>query len=117
MDEASALRDAPRRPRVGVPGACACAWSEMRHRSSRAAYLALSKGSAKEAVEHLQALRQDTLTAHRHYFRLGSHTTFGALLDAGRTDQGGGDLYSVVKLARRRAFTERYCDFRTAKIG
>jgi len=83
------------------PAPARCAWSEIAdHRSLASAYLALSKGSAKEAVEHLQALRQDTLTAHRHYFRLRVDTLLSAaLLDAGEPIKAVEMLYSVVKLA------------------
>jgi hypothetical protein len=48
-----------------------CAWSEIgNYRSLARAYLSLEKGSPKEAVAELRALREEALGGHRHYFAL-----------------------------------------------
>jgi LuxR family transcriptional regulator, maltose regulon positive regulatory protein len=83
------------------PAPVRSAWSEIgNYRSLARAYLALSNGAPKEAVEELQALREDALSAHRHYFALRVDTLLSAaLLDAGEPIKAVETLHNVVKRA------------------
>jgi LuxR family maltose regulon positive regulatory protein len=101
LTEASACMTRLDRLVSEYPAPVRCAWSEIgNYRSLARAYLALSTGAPKEAVEDLQALHEDALSAHRHYFGLRVDTLLSAaLLEAGEPIKAVEMLYNVVKLA------------------
>src|ERR1700680_3384097 len=88
------------------------AWSEIgNYRSLARAHLALSNGAPKAAVEELQALREDALSAHRHYFALRVDTLLSAaLLDAGEPIKAVETLHNVVKRAAPAGSCRRILD-------
>ena len=83
------------------PVSVRCAWSEIEnYRSLARAHVALAQGAPNDAVVLLRALREDALSAQRHYFALRLDMLLSAaLLDAGEPIKAVETLRAVVNLA------------------